>query len=189
MLRNLFIAIMLAGWSLLTVLGGCAHQAYRDTADADENAVQSDGGDYSKEISEHDETARTAPDASERMQAHLKLARLYMSYKNPQHDYEKALKHLQIYASLQPNFANDQELRDWLTALKQMERQRQEIDQSQQEISKLKKANKRLTLNNAKLKTANNQLTESNAALTETIELLKNIDRNIEEKRKNYSSH
>ena len=146
-------------------------------------------GKWAKEISEQEETARTAPKASDRMQAHLKLALLYTSYKNPQRNYKKALKHLEIYASLKSDFTNSAELRNWLSALKQLDRQRQEVDQSQRDISKLQKANMRLKRKNAKLKKINIQLTKSNMELTKTIERLKNIDRNIEEKRKSYSSH
>ncbi len=189
MRRKIIPGIMLIGWALLITIGGCSHQQGKGFMDSGKAAVQPGGGKYSKEISKQEETARSAPEASERMQAHLKLARLYTSYKNPQRNYQKALKHLEIYASLQPEFAKNEDLRNWLSALKQMERQRQKVAQSQQDISKLKKTNKRLKRNNARLKKINNQLTESNETLTKTIEMLKNIDRNIEEKRKSYSSH
>ncbi len=189
MRRKLIPGIMLIGWALLITVGGCAHQQYKGFAESDKAAGQPGGGKYSKEISKHQETARSAPKASKRMQAHLKLARLYTSYKNPQRNYKKALKHLEIYASLQPEFAKNEDLRNWLSALKHMERQRQKVDQSQQDISKLEKTNQRLKRINARLKKINGQLSESNDTLTETIEMLKNIDRSIEEKRKNYSSH
>ena len=186
---KLILGIMLIGWGLFIAIGGCTHQQNRAPVGSQTITMQPREGKFSKEISEHEERARTAPEASERMQAHLKLARLYWSYKNPQRNYKKALKHLEIYASLQPDFANDENLRNWLTALKQMDRQRQKIDQSQQDISKLKKTNKRLQKNNAGLKKRNVQLTKSNETLAKTIEMLKNIDRNIEEKRRSYTSH
>ncbi len=173
---------MLIGWAMFTALGGCAHQQ-------NNGPVSPGTGKYAKEISEQKEAARKASKASDRMQAHLKLARLYTSYKNPQRNYKKALKHLEIYASLKSDFSNDPELRNWLSALKQMERQRQAVDQSQQEISTLQKTTMRLKRKNAKLKKINSQLTESNKELTKTIEMLKNIDRNIEEKRRSYSNH
>ena len=186
---KLILGIMLIGWGLLIAIGGCTHQQNQASVSSQTITMQPGEGKFSKELSEQEERARTAPEASERMQAHLKLARLYTSYKNPQRNYKKALKHLEIYASLQPDFANDENLRNWLTALKQMDRQRQKIDQSQQDISKLKKTNKRLQKNNAGLKKRNVQLIESNETLAKTIEMLKNIDRKIEEKRKSYSSH
>ena len=189
MRSKLIPGVILIGWALLIIVGGCAHQQNNGFTASDQATVQPGGGKYSKEISKQKETARSATEASERMQAHLKLARLYTSYKNPQRNYKQALKHLEIYASLQPEFAKNEDLRNWLSALKQMERQRQQVDQSKQDISKLKKTNKRLKRNNARLKKINNQLSESNETLTKTIEMLKNIDRNIEEKRKNYSSH
>jgi hypothetical protein len=39
------------------------------------------------------------------------------------------------------------------------------------------------------LKKINGQLSESNETLTKTIEMLKNIDLHIEEKRKSYTTH
>ncbi len=182
MRRNIILGIMLIGWGLFSAIGGCAHQQ-------NSGLVSPGTGSYAEEISEQEMTARTASKASERVQAHLKLARLYTSYKNPQRNYNKALKHLEIYASLQSDFTNDAELRNWLSALKQLDRQRQAVDQSQRDISKLQKTNMHLIRKNAKLKKINSQLTESNKELTKTIELLKNIDRSIEEKRKSYSSH
>ena len=177
------------GWALFTALTGCTQKHNGIPVSSETIAMQPATGKYSKEISKQEETARAASRASDRIQAHLKLARLYTSYKNPQRNYRKALEHLEIYASLQPDFARDEELRNWLSALKQMDRQRQEIDQSQQNISKLQKTTKRLKRKNAKLKKRNAQLSESNETLSRTIEMLKNIDRSIEEKRKSYSSH
>jgi hypothetical protein len=174
---------------MFTALGGCAHQRNTGLVSSETINMQPGTGKWAKEISEQQETARTASKASARMRAHLKLARLYTSYKNPQRDYKKALKHLEIYASLKSDFANDAELRNWLSALKQMDRQRQAVDQSQRDISTLQKTTMRLKRKNANLKKINSQLTKSNKELTKTIEMLKNIDRNIEEKRKSYSSH
>jgi predicted ribosome quality control (RQC) complex YloA/Tae2 family protein len=138
---------------------------------------------------------RSAADTSKRMQAHLELAQLYTSYKNPLRNYKKALEHLEIYASLQPDFAGDKNLRNWLSVLKEMDRQsriinqlNKDLNQSQQNISALKKSTKKLKRAKAIIIKKNNQLTETNESLAKTIEMLKNIDRNIEEKRKTYTN-
>jgi hypothetical protein len=180
---------MLIGWGMFTALGGCAHQRNNGLVSSETIHMQPGTGKWAKAISEQEEAARTASKASDRMQAHLKLAHLYTSYKNPQRDYKKALKHLGIYASLKSDFTDDAQLRNWLSALKQMDRQRQAVDQARRDISKLQKTAMRLKRKNANLKKINSQLTKSNKELTKTIEMLKNIDRNIEEKRKSYSSH
>ena len=196
MRRKYFLEIITIGWVLLIALGGCAPHQNRELAASDVFAAQQDTGNYLNEISKQEQTARSTSDTSERMQAHLKLAHLYTSYKNPQRNYKKALQHLEIYASLQPDFSNDKDLRNWLSALKEMDGQSQKIeqlnqklDQSQLEISELKKTTKKLKRDHAKIKKANIELAESNETLAKTIEMLKNIDRNIEEKRKNYTSH
>jgi hypothetical protein len=196
MSRKHFLEIMAIGWMLLITFGGCAQHQNQELAGSEKYAAQQGEGKYLKEISKLEETARSATDTSERMQAHLELAHLYTSYNNHQRNYNKALQHLEIYASLQPDFSNEKNLRNWLSALKEMDGQSQKInqlnqklDQSQLEISKLKKTTKKLKGNHAKIKKANIKLTESNETLAKTIEMLKNIDRNIEEKRKNYTSH
>jgi chromosome segregation ATPase len=196
MQRTYMLGILLVGCGLFTTLGGCSHLQNKRSAETAKIAELPAGGEYSKQISEQEETVRTASDASKRMRAHLRLARLFADYDNPQRNYKKALEHLEIYASLQVDFVNDRDLRNWLSALKHMDRQRQEIDQlsgkldqSQANISKLKNKNKRLQRDTARIKKTNQQLSESNQALEETIEMLKNIDRHIEEKRKSYTGH
>jgi hypothetical protein len=201
--RGYFLGIMVIGWGLFLSLSGCAHPQNQGPASPETYGVEKKSGKYSKEISKHEATARSDSDASKRMRAHFQLAHLYTSYKNPKRNYKKALEHLEIYASLQPDFTDNQDLRDWLLALKELDRQSKKLesqnqkikqlttklDQSQLENSTLKKAKIRLKKENTKFKKTNAQLTESNETLAKTIEMLKNIDRHIEEKRKNYSNH
>ena len=195
MRRKFFLEIITISCLLLMTIGGCTHQQNKGPAEPQKIAAQPDTGKYMKEILKQEQTVRAASDTSERMQAHLELAQLYTSYKNPRRNYNKALKHLEIYASLQPDFAADKNLRNWLSALKEMDRQSQiisqlnkDINQSQQNISALKKSTKKLKRDKAIFIKKNNQLTETNETLAKTIEMLKNIDRNIEEKRKSYTS-
>jgi tetratricopeptide (TPR) repeat protein len=193
--RNSFLEIIAIGCLLLMAIGGCTHQQNKIPAEPQKIAAQPDTGQYMKKISKQEQTVRSAAGTSERMQAHLELAQLYTSYENPLRNYKKALKHLEIYASLQPDFAGDKNLRNWLGALKELDRQsriinqlNKDLNQSQQNISALKKSTKKLKRDKAIFIKKNNQLTETNETLAKTIEMLKNIDRNIEEKRKSYTS-
>jgi DNA mismatch repair ATPase MutS len=189
-----FPGIIAAGCVLLIALGGCIHQQNRGAGAPEKTDVQPQTGKYIKEITNQEQTILTSADTSERTRAHLELAHLYTSYKNPQRNYKKALKHLEIYASLEPDFANDKDLRNWLSALKEIERLAQKLESQDKEVRQL---NKKLDQSRRKitgfknktrqLKKKNNQLAESNASLEKTIEMLKNIDRNIEEKRKTYT--
>jgi tetratricopeptide (TPR) repeat protein len=195
MRHKFFLEIIAISCLLLTAIGGCTHQQNKGPAEPQEIAAQPDSGQYMQEISKQEPAVRSASDTSERMQAHLALAQLYTSSKNPRRDYKKALKHLEIYASLQPDFAGDKNLRNWLTVLKEMDRQsriinqlNKDLNQSQQNIAALKKSAKKLKRDKAIFIKKNNQLTETNETLAKTIEMLKNIDRNIEEKRKTYTN-
>jgi chromosome segregation ATPase len=195
MRHKFFLVIIAISSLLLMTIGGCAHHQNKGPAEPQKIAAQPDTGQYMKKISKQEQTVRSAAGTSERMQAHLELAQLYTSYKNPRRNYKKALKHLEIYASLQPDFAGDKNLRNWLGALKELDRQsriinqlNKDLNQSQQNISALKKSTKKLKRDKAIFIKKNNQLTETNETLAKTIEMLKNIDRNIEEKRKSYTS-
>jgi DNA mismatch repair ATPase MutS len=194
MSRQYFLGIIAGGCVLLIALAGCTHQQNRGTDSPEKTAAMPQTGKYVKEITKQEQTVLTSDDTAERTRAHLELAQLYMSYKNPQRNYKKALKHLEIYASLEPDFANDNDLRNWLSALKEIERLAQKLESQDKEVRQL---NKKLDQTRheitgfkkktRQLKKKNNQLAESNANLEKTIEMLKNIDRNIEEKRKTYT--
>ena len=194
MYRQYFLGIIAAGCVLLIALAGCTHQQNRAAGGPEKTAVQPQTGKYIKEITKQEQTVRTSADTSERTRAHLELAHLYTSYKNPQRNYKKALKHLEIYASLEPDFAKDEDLRNWLSALKEIERMAQKLESQDKEVHQLNKkldqSRREITgfkKKTRQLKKKNNQLAESNASLEKTIEMLKNIDRNIEEKRKTYA--
>ena len=121
--RKYFLEIFAVGCVLIMALGGCSHQQNKGPSGSEKGAAHPQTGKYMKAISKQEETARSASDISERKQAHLELAHLYTSYKNPQRNYKKALKHLEMYASLEPDFAKDKDLRNWLSALKEMDSQ------------------------------------------------------------------
>ena len=133
--------------------------------------------------------------------AHTNAIHLYIYSKNPNRDYQKALNHLEIYASLEPELAGDPDVESWYAVLKEMERLSNKIEElngkiqkSQQQMLALNKNNRKLVHKNKKYQKTNLKLAEknqrlelSNAKLAKTIEMLKKLDQRLEEKRKNIS--
>ena len=105
--------------------------------------------------------------------SHLELVHLYINYKNPSHDYGKALEHLEQYYLSRPESDDDNELRDWLAVLKS----HGTLEQSNGELRKL----------NQKLEQSNSELKDNNQKLVNTIDILKTLDQGVEEKRKSFN--
>lgn len=95
------------------------------------------------------------PDSSVRARSHLKLAFLYANCRNPQLNYTRALQEMESYLSLEPAKKQEEDFNNWLAVLK--------------EIGKLQRANR--------------SLREEVAGLKETMDKLKNLDREMEQKR------
>jgi tetratricopeptide (TPR) repeat protein len=77
-------------------------------------------GEYSKEIARLKNVIKRHPERSERVKAHLHLASLYSSYKNPNKDYNKALEHLNRYISLNPKAAKGYDVQNRLYLLREI---------------------------------------------------------------------
>jgi len=122
-------------------------------------------GEYSMEIMRLKDDIKDHPRQSERIKAHYHLANLYSSYRNPKKDYKKALEHLNIYISLDSKAIKQNDLRNCLSLLR-------EVDRLSGELSSLNRKN--LNLNRKNLK------------LTQTIEKLQTLDFQVEQKRKSY---
>ena len=119
--------------------------------------------EFSQETSRLERLAREAPETSVRAQSHLQLAFLYVNYRNPQLNYSRALQEMESYRSLAPAKAQTDDFQNWLAVLK--------------EVGKLKTSLERM-------QKANKSLSDELASLKETIERLKSLDRQIEEKRR-----
>ena len=122
-------------------------------------------GEYSMEIMKLEDVIKNNPSQSERKKAHYHLANLYSSYKNPKKDYKKALEHLNIYISLDSKAIKQNDLRNCLSLLR-------EVDRLSGELSILNKKN--LNLN------------RKNLQLMQTIGKLQTLDFQVEQKRKSY---
>ncbi len=119
--------------------------------------------DFLEETCRLEKLAHDHPEASVRSNSHLKLAFLYVNYRNPQLNYTRALQEMESYLSLVPKKKQTDEFNNWLAALK-------EIEKLQIGLEKAQKANR--------------SLREEASSLKETIDRLKNLDRQIEEKRR-----
>ena len=116
-----------------------------------------------EDIKSLEEIAKKHPDQSMRAKAHLKLAKLYSSYKNPNFNYRRALKELEMYLSFNPPDGKTDEIQNLLAILHELDRMNEE---------------------NKKLRQKMDQLIEENKELKNSIERLKHLDIKIEEKRK-----
>ena len=122
------------------------------------NTPDMKSGEYSMEIMRLRDVIKNNPSQSERIKAHYQLANLYSSYKNSEKDYKKALEHLNVYISLDSKAIKQNDLRNCLSLLR-------EVDRLSGELS---------ILNSKNLK------------LTQTIEKLQTLDLLVEQKRKSY---
>lgn len=122
-------------------------------------------GEYSMEIMKLEDVIKNNPSQSERIKAHYQLANLYASYKNSEKDYKKALEHLNIYISLDSKAVKQNDVRNCLSLLR-------EVDRLSGELSILNKKN--LNLN------------RKNLQLMQTIGKLQTLDFQVEQKRKSY---
>jgi chromosome segregation ATPase len=187
--------------TVVLVFSGCAHltNSAKDTSAAPGPSVA--GDQYSQEIVELNQVVQqnSTPDKSKK--AHLELAQLYSNHKNPRRNYQKAFRHLRAYSAFEDS-TEDDETQNWMSALKEIDRLSKEIAtrnkqirrlQSQLDKSKkaklaIKKSNRKLTSEEIKLREKNRKLEESNQKLQKTIEMLKNLDKRLEEKRKNFNN-
>ena len=125
--------------------------------------------EFFQETSRLEKLAREHPKTSVRAQSHLLLAFLYVNYRNPQLNYNRALQEMESYLSLAPAEAQTDDFQNWLAVLK-------EVGKLQTSLEKAQKANKNLRDEVAGLREMNNKMRE-------TIERLTSLDRQMEEKR------
>ncbi len=114
-------------------------------------------------IEHYRKIAKEHGDLSTRADAHLQLARLYSSYKNQRPDYEQALKELETYLSFNPEKGKYDELQNWMALLREIVRGDEENRKSKQKI---------------------NQLAKENRELRGAVEQLKNLDIQMEERKR-----
>jgi chromosome segregation ATPase len=185
--------------ALVVTFSGCSHMmnSGKVTADSASQPVADDK--YSREMIELNQVIRQNSQSTEAKNAHLKLAHLYSDHNNRRQNYHLALKHLEAYIILEES-AVDGETLDWQASLKEIDRlskeiaaQNQQINKMQDQLKQSKKAelalsqtNRKLTREEINLREKNRRLEASNQNLQKTIEMLKNLDQRLEEKRKTF---
>jgi len=140
--------------------------------------------EFYQETSRLEKRAREHPETSVRAQSHLQLALLYVNYRNPQLNYTRALQEMESYFSLTPGKAQTDEVQNWFAVLK-------EVGKLQTGMERMQKVNKslrdeevgKLQSELERMQKVNKSLRDEVAGLKETIEKLKSLDRQIEERR------
>jgi hypothetical protein len=182
-------------------MGGCTHTTNSGTT-ASASPSQSAANDkYGREIAKLNQLVQTKSKSAATRDAHLKLARLYSDHRNHNRNYQKALEHLQAYIRLDKSKVNGETL-NWLVSLKeidrlskkvhtqnrQMHKMQKTLKESKREKSALTRTNHKLRREEISLRDKTRKLEEANLKLQKTIEMLKNLDQRLEEKRRNFNS-
>jgi hypothetical protein len=126
--------------------------------------------DFPREITRVEKLTRYHPDPAVRAKSHLRLAMLYLDYRNPHPDYLRALKELKQYVSMSPDGDKRDEAQTLIILLSAYENVLVENDERG-------RANELLT-------EQNRALIRENRAFKETINELKYLDLQLEEKRR-----
>lgn len=185
---NLTVAMALA-----LVFAGCSHIMNHNRGPSAPAGQQPTAEEkYASEITQLKEVIRQDSASGKAKDAHLKLARLYSDHNNQSQNFHIALQHLEAYMMLEESSVNGETL-GWLASLKEIDRLSDEISRVQKQLDEsnktnlaLKRTNHKLTHEEITLRDKNSKLEESNQKLQQTIEMLKRLDRRIEEKRKNF---
>lgn len=168
-------------WAIISFLSGCALTQERTN-------TKYKADEYSTEIARLETIILQNPKSSKRWPAHYQLAQLYISYNNPKRNYKKGLKNLKLYFPHHPASVNDHDLRNWLLVLKEIQNQSPQIRSQNKKIGSQNKKIKQLTAKLKKSRRSNLALKKANKTLAMKIDMLKTLDRRVEEKRKNYTS-
>ena len=118
---------------------------------------------FPKEIARVEKILKYHPDPSIRAMAHLQLVLLNTNYRNPNPDYLRALEELKAYIALDPEGSKNEEVQNMLALLS-------EIEKIVKENEEMKESVRLLTIQNQRAK--------------KTIQELKDLDVEIEEKRR-----
>ena len=194
MIKFIFKLNLLVFLALVFVMTACSHTMNSSKGESASTYAPTAGDSYAREMDELNKVVKQNPPSSRTKKAHLELARLYSNHNNQRRNYYKAMKHLEAYVNLEDSAA-DNETMDWLAALKEINRLSKEIRQVKKQLKKsnrsraaLTKTNRKLTREEIKLRKKNRQLEESNQKLHKTIEMLKNLDQRLEEKRRTFNN-
>ncbi len=145
---------------------------------------------FVQETSRLEKLAREDPATSIRAKSRLKLAFLYVNSRNPQLNYSRALQEMESYLSMSPPKAQKDHFQNWLAVLREMDhlnKYRIEMEKKHQSLraqsDKLQAGLEKVQKANTYLRDEVASLEEINNKMIETIEKLKVLDFQMEEKR------
>jgi len=163
------------------------------------------GDEFRQETLRLEEKARSHEDPEVRAECQLELAYLYLHYRNPLLNYGKALQGFEAYLKFTGSDRQTEEIQNWTLALREMDRRERETASLKERVAKLVQENDGKTKSLAwqlkknqetqaaleklhaqvdSLERTNRGLKEANDKMKETVEKLKNLDLQMEEKRK-----
>jgi len=118
--------------------------------------------EFEKETLRLEKQAQTHKNPAARAEARLELACLYLHHRNPQLSYGRALQEFEVYLSATAADRQNDEIQNWLHALREMEMQ-------EKETARLKESLADLTRETAHLKDSLAALTKETAHLKESV--------------------
>jgi hypothetical protein len=148
---------------------------------------------YAVEIENQKKTLEAEKIAERRATASYNLALLYLSFRNPDKDYQAAQQYLIKSAALDTSIAGKYAVKNVLNMLNEMNRISSSKGVEQQRAKKMKTDYKALNNKTVKLEKKYNKCTQDNIQLIQenvdlkmSIERLKKLDLEIEQKRKTF---
>ena len=181
---QLFMRLIVA--ALLLALCACVHG--RQTTRFINPDLPADR--YAVEIKKQQKALKTEKDTAKQATACYNLALLYLSYRNPAKNYQNAQKYLIKSAALDKTIAETYEVKNVLNMLNAMNRISHSKDKDRQRLNKMLKSSNETTskLDQKYKKCAedNIRLIKENVDLKLSIDRLKKLDLEIEQKRKTY---
>jgi hypothetical protein len=164
------IAILIAVTVMLTQ---CTHGTVKDKFVFDtiqDEYASLQPAEFQKEIERLKGLSHKKLPSLDAARTHIQLAFLYSHYRNPLPDYYKALEHLRIYASIDPEGSRQDYIQNWLGMLK--------------EIANLGSANRDITEKKEQLKEEIARILKENTKMSGKLDKLKSLDIELEQKRK-----
>jgi len=203
--RGIRLVLVLAWLLLLPHCSGVVRET-------ETSSTTPEQGDFSREIALLEEQARSGSDPLERAVACRRLAALLSSAKNPSPDYPRALEELNRAVELDPKGSGTDAVRDRFALLSEIDRLIRERDEMRRRVGELTREhadtaalrektadeNSALGRENRELRAAMEEsakerrelkatverLTRENDELRNIVDQLKNLDIELEEKRK-----
>ena len=185
-MRINILHILIITLLICPLLSGCLTLSERPEASyyrAKKHNAQLKTESFQEEIKRLEGIAGEKTDTSVQAKSYLQLALLHLDHKNPSRNYSKALEALENYVNLEPGAADLDEVQDWITALKEIERLQGEKGSLKKTQSPGEKE-KLLKSENKKLHDKISSLKATVEKLRGDIEKLNALDLELEKKRR-----